>query len=99
MKFNLFLYYFMLVIMCIEMEIANNDWINQKVNSSSCTFPDCKNGSSCQCSKCFNLYCYAHLQIHFGFCNDLNDVVKVKEEMSNFEIIDQTYSIRNVCLS
>ncbi|MGN6624300.1 MAG: hypothetical protein ACTHKK_09180, partial [Candidatus Nitrosocosmicus sp.] len=58
------------------METAIQNWINSKVIATNCSFPDCKNESTCQCLKCFNLYCHSHLQIHFGFCNNLNDATR-----------------------
>ncbi len=81
------------------MEIANNDWINRKVTSSSCTFPDCKNGSSCQYSSALIFIVLLIYKYTLDSVMILNDVVKVKEELSNFEIIDQTHSIKNECLS
>jgi hypothetical protein len=90
MHFNLFLYHLLLVMLCINMDIAKHIWTSRLAHSSKCTFPDCINESSCQCSKCFNLYCNTHLQIHYGFCNDL---AKVTEGPSRFEIPDQMQSM------
>ena len=58
------------------MKIAIQNWINSNASATTCSYPDCKNESTCQCLKCFNLYCHSHLQMHFGFCNNLNDVTR-----------------------
>ena len=67
--------------------------INSKTNIFRCSFPDCNNESTCQCSKCFNLYCHSHLQIHFGFCNNLNDIIKDKNDLGYFETFDSMQNI------
>jgi hypothetical protein len=82
------------------MSISIYNWINPLVNSSKCKFPDCKNESSCQCSKCLKIYCYAHIQIHFGFCNNLNEVPAIGKEPTNYiDGIDKLQSLENICLS
>lgn len=75
------------------MDTAIQYWINSKVSASICSFPDCKNESTCQCLKCFNLYCHSHLQIHFGFCNDLNDFKRNTNDLFFSRAFD---SIQNI---
>lgn len=87
------------------MESANHDWTNQFLNISVCEFPDCINESRCQCTKCMCFYCPIHLQVHFGFCNNLNDQKKYLEDAgASFQLIkvddeiEQIHGSRNLCL-
>ncbi len=81
------------------MEIANHDWTNQINFGSVCTFPDCKNQSSCQCYKCLTLYCNTHFQIHSASCIFSNVSSNLDEWIGHYPIEEQIiHESRNLCL-
>jgi hypothetical protein len=82
------------------MEIANHDWTNQFNFGSVCSFPDCRNQSSCRCFKCLTLYCSLHYQTHTASCNLSYIPTDFQEKIWHFIDEGQTmYISREFCLT